>query len=118
MSTRRVSCDGGTRLVQAAGTSFRPCLASYLLPREVFARIALCFARPEPPAQPTVAVPRPAEREDGADAAFAAAIARAEFGRFYWNATLDGRLKVAMQPRPKDADKTGAGLKRNGKVRG
>jgi len=30
---------------------------------------------------------------------FAAGIARAEFGRFYWNDKLDGQLKATMTPR-------------------
>jgi hypothetical protein len=49
-------------------------------------------ARPEPE-------PRP--RAD-----FAVGIARAEFGRFYWNGTLDGQLKAAMTRRPKRDGKT------------
>jgi hypothetical protein len=39
------------------------------------------------------------------DAAFATAIARAEFGRFYWNEALDGRLKAAME-RSRDGKKS------------
>jgi len=54
------------------------------------------------------AEPRPAraERKAIAGADFAAGIARAEFGRFYWNETLDGQLKAAMTRRPKRDGKT------------
>ncbi len=50
------------------------------------------------PAQP--------ERKGIVGADFAAGIARAEFGRFYWNETLDGQLKAAMTRRPKRDGKT------------
>jgi hypothetical protein len=46
------------------------------------------------------------ERKPRAGADFAAGIARAEFGRFYWNGTLDGQLKAAMTRRPKRDGKT------------
>ena len=51
----------------------------------------------------TAAAAKPAqpERNARAGADFAAGIARAEFGRFYWNATLDGQLKAAMARRSK-----------------
>jgi hypothetical protein len=68
----------------------------------------------EPPAQPALSVRKPAEHETSIVAGtFAAAIARAEFGRFYWNEKLDDQLKAAMQPRSKDESKN----KRNGKIR-
>ena len=58
---------------------------------------------------------RPArpERKAIGGADFAAGIARAEFGRFYWNERLDGQLKAAMTRRAKpDVNK------RDGKTRG
>jgi hypothetical protein len=36
------------------------------------------------------------------DGVFAAAMARAEFGRFYWNDRLARQLKSAMKRRPKE----------------
>jgi hypothetical protein len=45
------------------------------------------------------------------DGAFAAAIARAEFGRFYWNEALDEQLKAAMKPRTGIGDQA-AGIKK------
>jgi hypothetical protein len=47
------------------------------------------------------------------DNAFAEGIARAEFGRFYWNESPDDRLKAARRPRPRDEGKD----KRDGKAR-
>jgi hypothetical protein len=56
---------------------------------------------------------QPAQPKPKPRAGFAAGIARAEFGRFYWNETLDGQLKAAMTRRPKpDVNK------RDGKTRG
>ncbi len=67
------------------------------------------------PNGPAAADPKPAqpERKPRGGADFAAGIARAEFGRFYWNETLDGQLKAAMTRRPKRD-----GNKRDGKTRG
>ena len=53
------------------------------------------------------------ERKPRAGADFAAGIARAEFGRFYWNEARDGQLKAAMTRRPSTD-----GNKRDGKTRG
>ena len=44
---------------------------------------------------------RPAERQVSAGQDFAAGIARAEFGRFYWNGKLAEQLAAAMTRRPK-----------------
>jgi hypothetical protein len=44
---------------------------------------------------------RPAERQVSAGQDFAAGIARAEFGRFYWNARLADQLAAAMKRTPK-----------------
>jgi hypothetical protein len=46
--------------------------------------------RSKPPAQ------RGEERREG----FAEALARSEFGRFYWNESLERRLNEAMRRRP------------------
>ncbi len=71
----------------------------------------------EPP-RPRRTARKPVKPESATgDAAFAAAIARAEFGRFYWNGTLDNRLKAAMRPRLKDGGNAGATDKPNGKAR-
>ena len=43
--------------------------------------------------------PKPTSKS-AAGQGFAAAIARAEFGRFYWNGSLDRRLKAAMTRHP------------------
>jgi hypothetical protein len=63
-----------------------------------------------PAADSTPAQP---ERKAIVGADFAAGIARAEFGRFYWNERLDGQLKAAMTRRPRRD-----GNKRGGKTRG
>ena len=44
---------------------------------------------------------RPAERQVSAGQDFAAGIARAEFGRFYWNERLADQLAAAMKRTPK-----------------
>jgi len=51
------------------------------------------------------------------DGVFAGAIARAEFGRFYWNGGLDRQLKSAMKRRPKKDEKHRNAGKRDGKTR-
>ena len=59
-------------------------------------------------------VRKPAIRKSPAtDGGFAEGIARAEFGRFYWNESPDDRLKAARRPRRRDEGKD----KRDGKAR-
>jgi hypothetical protein len=47
------------------------------------------------------AVPRPPPEAAQQRAQYAEQVARSEFGRFYWNGTLDKRFRRAMQRRPK-----------------
>jgi hypothetical protein len=43
--------------------------------------------------------------DEGRREQYAEGIARAEFGRFYWNGTLDGELAAAMKRRKRNGSK-------------
>src|SRR5262249_51802602 len=53
--------------------------------------------------------------EAAPDGGLAGALARSEFGRFYWNGQLDRQLASAMKRRPKKAGQSRDGGKRDGK---
>jgi hypothetical protein len=55
----------------------------------------------------TAAVKEPAKARRSDTARFATAIARSEFGRFYWSGALAGQLAKAMEggPRPRHTSK-------------
>jgi hypothetical protein len=46
-------------------------------------------------------VGRPGSTDDKRRAQFATQVARAEFGRFYWNGRLAGQLQAAMKRKPR-----------------